>query len=135
MRLQYDLRIEGVVVFGCRRGVVQKQRGHVVHLAGRRFLNAQRAFLRPAYFNMSDALKIIENGFHASQTEKKLATVAIVTPASSGKDLLPLAWAVFRSQVAVMFAPFKHPRYPKFGTSYPAHAATDWNIDSSTRVV
>lgn len=56
----------------------------------------------------TSALKIIENGFHASQTEKKLATVAIVTPTSSGKDLLPLAWAVFRSQVAVMFAPFKH---------------------------
>jgi hypothetical protein len=56
----------------------------------------------------SSALKIIEKGFRASQTEKKLATVGIVTPTSSGKDLLPLAWAVVRNQVAVMFAPFKH---------------------------
>ena len=56
----------------------------------------------------SSALKIIEKAVHASQTERKMATVGIVTPTSSGKDLLPLAWAVFRSQVAVMFAPFKH---------------------------
>jgi hypothetical protein len=53
-------------------------------------------------------LKIIEKAVHASQTERKMATVGIVTPTSSGKDLLPLAWAVYRSQVAVMFAPFKH---------------------------
>ena len=56
----------------------------------------------------TSALKIIEKGFRSSQTEKKLATVGIVTPTSSGKDLLPLAWAVARSQVAVMLAPFKH---------------------------
>jgi hypothetical protein len=54
------------------------------------------------------SLEIIELAFHTSQAEQKLATVGIVCPTSSGKDLLPLAWAVFRRQVSVMFVPFKH---------------------------
>jgi hypothetical protein len=54
------------------------------------------------------SLDIINRAFIRSQTDKKLTTVGIVIPTSAGKDMLPLAWAVFRRQVSVMFVPYKH---------------------------
>lgn len=71
-------------------------------------LVAQRLGIQSFRPLQKQSLDIINRAVITSQTDKKLTTVGIVTPTSSGKDMLPLALAVFRRQVSVMFVPFKH---------------------------
>jgi hypothetical protein len=54
------------------------------------------------------SLQAIENAEQVAIRNKRLATVAIVTPTSSGKDLIPLLWAVKKQGVAVVFVPYVH---------------------------
>jgi hypothetical protein len=54
------------------------------------------------------SLQAIENAEQVAIKNNRLATVAIVTPTSSGKDLLPLLWAVKKRGVSVVFVPYVH---------------------------
>jgi hypothetical protein len=54
------------------------------------------------------SLEAIENAAKIAIEEHRLATVAIVTPTSSGKDLLPLMWAVKKRGVSILFLPYVH---------------------------
>jgi hypothetical protein len=54
------------------------------------------------------SLEAIENASQVATKEHRLATVAIVTPTSSGKDLLPLLWAVKKRGVSILFVPYVH---------------------------
>ena len=52
-------------------------------------------------------LDIIKQVSTLSQTEDRMATAGVVTPTSSGKDLLPLALSKLKNGVCLMFVPFK----------------------------
>jgi hypothetical protein len=54
------------------------------------------------------SLEAIENADKIATEEQRLATVAIVTPTSSGKDLLSLLWAVKKRGVSIVFVPYVH---------------------------
>jgi len=53
------------------------------------------------------ALDIIQQVSTLSQTAVRMATAGVVTPTSSGKDLLPLALSLLANGVCIMFVPFK----------------------------
>ena len=53
------------------------------------------------------SLAVMEQADLLCQAERRLVTTGIVTPTSSGKDLLPLGWSKFKAGVSVMFVPFK----------------------------
>ncbi len=55
-----------------------------------------------------DSLNAISNADSISFQQKRLSTVAIVTPTSSGKELLPFVWAKTKRKVAIHFVPYTH---------------------------
>jgi hypothetical protein len=61
--------------------------------------------LRPV---QADALGKIKEAHDIVRRENRLATAAVITPTSSGKDLLPLALARALKGTSVMFVPFTH---------------------------
>ena len=54
-----------------------------------------------------EALDIIKQVSTVSHHERRMATAGVVTPTSSGKDLLPLALSKLKNGVCLMFVPFK----------------------------
>jgi hypothetical protein len=54
------------------------------------------------------AFAAIENAAKVAIEHQRLATVAIVNPTSSGKDLLPLLWAIMKQGVSIAFVPYVH---------------------------
>jgi hypothetical protein len=62
----------------------------------------------PLFDSQIQSLETIQQAADVACSQKRLATVAIVTPTSTGKDLLPFLWAVQQTGVSILFVPYVH---------------------------
>jgi hypothetical protein len=54
------------------------------------------------------ALSVLYRAESIAAEEARTVTAAVVVPTGTGKDLLPLAWAVQKDKVCILFVPYVH---------------------------
>ena len=54
------------------------------------------------------ALDVLHRADLLCLREGRIVTAAVVLPTGTGKDVLPLAWAVAQTKVNILFVPFVH---------------------------